>query len=186
MRPAGFALFVALTAPACTTGMRRLESLPACPSGSEMSETEGRNGLGCYRDGKPHGPFVFFYDDGVVRARAAFDHGALNGRFTEYWENGVERFTVLVKDGKFEGPLVNHFPDGKIDRIATYQNDILDGPYEQRRADGSMQMKGQYLDGEQTGTWTYWRKPGAKPERYEFSRGKVLVPLFEMKRLPDP
>jgi hypothetical protein len=47
MRLADFALVLALAATACTTAMRRLNNLPACPSGSEMSETEGWNGLGC-------------------------------------------------------------------------------------------------------------------------------------------
>lgn len=170
---------------ACGAAWNRLHQLPDCPEDSELAETQSGTGIGCYRDGKPNGPFSFFYPNGALEARAMFRDGVLDGTFVAYHPNGRMKFQTAVKQGLFEGPLVVWREDGSIAKIATHKHDRLDGPYEERRPDGSVTMQGQFENGVQHGKWTYLPREGKKPIIVDYEHGRVVIPLLELRRLPD-
>lgn len=171
---------------ACAGAFRRAQSLPDCPSGTELAQTQHRAGVGCYRDGVPDGPFVFFDDQAHVIARTTFHDGVMNGRIVTYYPDGHVRFTTAVRKGKLEGRLVVYRDDGSIEKIATHHHGVLDGPYEERRADGSPVMRGRYSRGLQQGTWSYWSARGARPRTFRFEHGHVVIPPPEPPRTPAP
>jgi len=170
---------------ACASMFRRVHALPDCPSGTEMAETQHGQGVGCYRDGAPDGPFVFFDEHGNVASQAQFKNGKLEGRTTFYYPDGHVKFTTAMRAGNMQGRLVVYRDDGSIRKIATHRQGVLDGPYEERRADGAPVVRGTFSRGLKQGRWTYWSARGARPRTFEFDRGRAAVPLLEIRRLPD-
>ncbi len=182
-------LLLLLAAPffvgACAGAWGRLNAIPDCPGGTEMAETQHREGVGCYRNGAPDGPFVFFDDDGHVTARMTFKSGKMEGRVTFYYPDGHVKFVTNMHQGKMEGRLVVYRDDGSIRKIATHRHGVLDGPYEERRADGSPVVRGQFAGGLKQGKWSSWSARGVKPRTLEFDHGRAVIPLLEIHRLPE-
>jgi uncharacterized protein len=80
-------------------------------------------------NGKKHGPWKYFYPEGMVRQEGTYNHGLENGYFKEYDKDGNLVSTAKYADGvKLEdvAELVkldvrkDYYPNGKVKIAATY------------------------------------------------------------------
>jgi len=80
-------------------------------------------------NGKKHGPWKYFYPEGMVRQEGTYNHGLENGYFKEYDKDGNLLTTAKYADGvKLEdvAELVkldvrkDYYPNGKVKIAATY------------------------------------------------------------------
>jgi len=85
--------------------------------------------------GQKIGPYVEYYESGVVKIKATYRNDLLNGSFSSYRPDKKLALRSTYRDGKLHGDYVEYGESGKIVRKAEYVDGQLHGP--DRRMDGS-------------------------------------------------
>ena len=76
------------------------------------------NTQGSFRNGKKHGPYVQYHNNGQLWSKGDYKDGKAVGPWVGYWENGQISTKETYKDGKRDGPWVSYNKDGtKLPRI---------------------------------------------------------------------
>ena len=83
------------------------------------------NTQGTFKDGKPHGPWVNYWDNGQLRYEGTYKDGKHDGPWVRYYDNGQLFSKGTYKDGKKEGPWVEYHHDGKFVNKKTYKDGKL-------------------------------------------------------------
>ena len=103
---------------------------------------------GSIKNGKRHGPWVF------------------------YWDNGKLRVKGTYKNGKREdGPWVSYHDTGQLHHKGTYKDGKLDGPWIGYHYNGQLHWKGTYKDGKRDGPWVGYNKNGQLFSQETFKNG---------------
>lgn len=89
-----------------------------------------------FENGRPHGKWLTFYDNGNIRSIETWKNGKLNGKYVLYHENGQKIFET------------------------TYINGKDDGDYKLYHSNGFLQVKGQFKNGTPIGKWKYFNDKG--------------------------
>ena len=92
---------------------------------------------GAYKDGKEHGTWTFWNEDGQKWFEGEFKDGKEHGTLTEWHENGQKSAEGEFKDGQRHGT-----------GIGWYEN-------------GQKSAEVEFKDGQPHGTWTYWAVDGS-------------------------
>ena len=77
---------------------------------------------GKIKDGKKHGSWVWYHDNGQLYSKETFKDGKLDGPYVSYHENGQLSFKGTYKDGKKVGPWVRYHLDGRLGNKVTYKD----------------------------------------------------------------
>jgi len=101
---------------------------------------------GTFRNGKLHGLWVEYYDNGQLEWKGTHKDGKREGSWVWYYDNGQVRTKGTYKDGKQTGPWVHHYDNGQIWTKGTYKDGKDDGPWVYYHEDGT-------VDEEETGTY---------------------------------
>jgi antitoxin component YwqK of YwqJK toxin-antitoxin module len=87
-------------------------------------------------EGRPNGPWKWFYEDGSLKSEGMFKNGRRNGIFKTYDRQGnlltIEKFTDdVLEESAQEVAILEYrrdfWPDGKIKTEATYRQGIPEG-----------------------------------------------------------
>ena len=100
-------------------------------------KTSGRL-QGSYKNGKKHGPWVYYYKNGQLNYKGTY------------------------KDGKWDGPWVYYHKNGQLDIKGTYKDGKEEGPWVRYWNNGQLFSKGTYKDGKRRGLWTFFNRDGTK------------------------
>ena len=112
-----------------------------------------------YLDKTQKGEWKFWYPNGQLK-KIIKHTDSLTLMLEAYDVNGVQK----VKDG--DGQFIEHTPLDTAEKfLATYENGVLNGKYVKYFENGKVEREGQYLNGEEEGTWT----------SYYFYYGKWLI-----------
>jgi antitoxin component YwqK of YwqJK toxin-antitoxin module len=81
---------------------------------------------GTFRNGKEHGPFITFWDNGQLWRKGNFKNGEQDGPWTHYFENGVLASKGTFKNGEWNGFWVVYTDIGTLNReeTGTYKNHV--------------------------------------------------------------
>ena len=74
---------------------------------------------GSFRNGKKHGPWVIYWDNGQLYAKGTMKDGKDHGSFERYCKNGQFDSKGPYKDGNQHSPWVSHNRDGSVDAKGT-------------------------------------------------------------------
>ena len=79
---------------------------------------------GSFRNGKKHGPWVEYHDNGQLRSKGAYKDGKEHGPWVSYHDNGQLRSKETYEDGKEHGPWVGYTTNGTVWEFmtGTYKN----------------------------------------------------------------
>ena len=69
---------------------------------------------GLFKNGKTHGPWVRYHDNGQFRTKGTFKDGKKDGPWVKYHKNGQLSWKGTFKDGKSDGPWVGYNEDGTV------------------------------------------------------------------------
>lgn len=105
---------------------------------------------GKFVKGNSHGEWVYYYPSGEVSNRKTFEDGVLNGRYTEYFENGQLEFALDYVEGSAQGWSKIYNAQGKLLRQGTFHNDKMWGPWDEYFVDGSIETKNFLANGSVT------------------------------------
>ena len=104
-----------------------------------------------------HGPGRFFYPDGEIQGKIFFEHGALEGVLTEYYENGQLALLSNYKEDLEEGLYKTFHENGQLWQDNFYKEGELHGVQESYFDSGKLESKIEFLEGDPTGrAWTYY------------------------------
>ena len=109
-----------------TTGM-------GCPESVDAKDLVERNGVyfkkftevpftgkttgktqGSFRNGKKHGPWVSYHDNGKLESKGTHKDGNQHGPWNEYHKNGKLKSKGTYKDGNQHGPWVHYWENGQL------------------------------------------------------------------------
>lgn len=105
-----------------------------------------------YVDGVRHGPYVWYFESGVVFEEGTYENGRLSGPYRAYWETGGLYEEGSYQGGQFDGPR-RWFMDGRLVEMVTYDGGVIEGLYERYTAEGDLEMKGMLRAGDPCGRW---------------------------------
>ena len=83
------------------------------PFSGELSEGSH---IGTMKNGKPHGFWVKYWDNGGVHYKGYWKNGVSEGYYIEYHENGQLMIEGSYKNGKKDGCFKAYNQDGSIDK----------------------------------------------------------------------
>jgi len=76
-------------------------------------KTSGRGQI-TLKDGKQHGPYVWYHDNGHLRGKGTYKDGKQHGPYVWYHKNGQLRGKGTYKDGKRDGLWVYYDENGLL------------------------------------------------------------------------
>jgi hypothetical protein len=85
---------------------------------------------GSFKNGKKHGPWVSYHDNGQLRNKGTFKNGKKNGKkngpWVKYHENGQLRYKGTFKNAKKDGPWVGFHQNGNVNEklTGTFKNGV--------------------------------------------------------------
>ena len=122
--------------------------------------------------------FVLYPDKQKIKTSGTLVEGKLQGRYTEYYENGNLLLVTTYKDGKQNGYAKKYYPNGKVEikgqmknnlaegkftffyedghrqSIKNFKKGIYDGYYMEFYPNGAVKVKGNYTDGFKNGIFS--------------------------------
>ena len=69
---------------------------------------------GSFKNGKKHGSWVTYHDNGQLRSKGTFKNGKQDGPWISYYDNGQVFVKGTFKDGKEIGPWVGYNKVGTV------------------------------------------------------------------------
>jgi antitoxin component YwqK of YwqJK toxin-antitoxin module len=129
-----------------------------------------------YRDGIHYKKFseVPFTGKTTGKIQGSFKNGKTHGPWVSYHDNGRLEYKVTFKDDKEDGPYVEYYTNGQLYFKGTYKDGKEDGPWVGYHDNGQLYFKGTYKDGKEEGPWVYYDDNGTKrfsTERYLWDEG---------------
>jgi antitoxin component YwqK of YwqJK toxin-antitoxin module len=109
-------------------------------------KTKGKT-QGTYRNGKKHGLWVRYHDNGQLSYKGTYKNGKTEGPWVFYNEDGQLSSKGNWKDGKRDGHWVGYNRDGQIEWRRTYKNGVKDGPWVGYNKDGQIEWLRTYKNG---------------------------------------
>lgn len=150
---------------------------------------------GQFDHGKPVGTFVYYFENGQMRARNKFRNnselimskqfgedeklaatGLYRGQekdstWTYYDFEGNLLMREDYKNGILHGEVIKYFPNGKIAEVKNFDNGVQVGSWEQYYESGKPMAKGTYVNGSLHGEATYYYSNGKPRLKGSYVKG---------------
>ena len=97
---------------------------------------------GAFRNGKEHGPWVSYHENGQLFNKGIYKNGKWEGPWVGYHDNGKLSYKRTYKDGKKHGPSVSYWKNGQLNFKGTYKDDKTHGPWVFYNETGKVIRKG--------------------------------------------
>ena len=105
-----------------------------------VKQCEGRT---AWNSPSEQGVWIYWYDNGQVRERGAYDRGRRTGHWTQWYPNGQKRS---------EGSRAFDDTSGAA---------LREGPWTMWWPEGQLRARGEFAQGERVGEWRYWHPEGS-------------------------
>lgn len=79
-----------------------------------------------YKNGIPHGPFVWYWENGQLWTKGNYTDGEIDGPWIQYWSNGQLMTKGNFINGVPDGPWLVYSSDGVLDteESGTYKDGV--------------------------------------------------------------
>lgn len=131
-------------------------------------ESGKRQSTGSFENGEREGLWKFWRDGGAVELEGKYEAGLRNGEWKRFDEAHKLLETVTWRPLRVEDPARHWTWSGSL------ENDRAGGEWEARRGDGSLALRGQFVDGAAHGEWFHFLADGSFDEGWlsaEFKTG---------------
>ncbi len=164
-------------------------------------------------DGNIHGKFLSYREDGKTQSDCEFKNGKENGTCLQYDEEGRMDKREIWAGGK-RTSVEEFYDNGKLERISKVQSKDktcitqyfdsgiksgewcgfqgnywhwyvrLDGPYKAWNSDGQLYLEGNYVDGRESGVFTYYDGKVVESEM-TYEKGNLLKSINYFSQTPQ-
>lgn len=138
---------------------------------------------GDFIEGKENGEWKQYFDNGDIKNEATFVNGQLNGEWKSYYKKEKIHISGHYYNNLKIGEWKTYSEKGKLleegqYKLITYKKGVKYGPFSKRKLEESVRdghwvwysdkdfkksHEGDYKDGKETGTWTYYYPGDLKP-----------------------
>ena len=128
-----------------------------------MHELEDRGGVAYLpKADKPFtgSVYAYFSDGKTVYLKSDFVDGKQHGEYVEYFQDGQISYKYNFKDGIEDGEWVWYNKNGSVQKKENYKDGQLHGEWITYFDNGQIRVKGQYENGEEVGEWFQWDEEG--------------------------
>ena len=129
------------------------------PSGKKLCE-------GYIQDGRRTGVWLWYYENGVIRATGEYRDGRRTGRWIWRYPSNVKQAEGHFVDDAFNGLWTWWHPNGVFWSQGSFKAGALDGRWVNWYDTGRKKMEGHYKDGKMQGRFYLWHAPGKGVGRY--------------------
>jgi antitoxin component YwqK of YwqJK toxin-antitoxin module len=129
------------------------------------------------KNGKADGTIVRYSSEGKIEYEKGMKEGIDEGPERSYDESGKVISEIIYKNGKAEGKSFASYNRGSSDaylRTSYYKKGILEGEYSEIYDNGTVKIKGKYLNGQKEGVWETNKEDGSKKPTEEYKAGQVI------------
>jgi antitoxin component YwqK of YwqJK toxin-antitoxin module len=127
-----------------------------------------------YSDGKKHGNYRYWYQNGKLKEEGRYVHGVRDGVTIIYYENGSKSAEFTYKNGQLDGEASSNYADGKVKDAGFYSKGIQNGQWREYYINGNMQADGEYKNGEKEGPWKQYDVLGKYMKTIEYKNGEEV------------
>jgi len=128
-----------------------------------------------FRQGKPHGTWTFYADDGKsLKLKETYEAGQLHGLRTLYYATGQKSTEETWKFNLLTGVVKNYYEDGKLLSECLYRGSRQHGLYTSYFPNGKMKEQGEYVANKKHKDWKEFDEQGNVVKTYVFRAG-ILV-----------
>ena len=145
---------------------------------------------------KNTGKVIALYPDKEkIKTYGTLVNGRLHGKYFEFYENGSQLLVLNYNNGKQNGPAEKYYPNGNIEIEGTMKNDLADGKftffyedgtrqsvknfkqgvyngwYTEYYPNGNIKSKGNYTDGYKNGNFFFYNEEGKKIQEGKYLNG---------------
>jgi len=98
----------------------------------------------------------------------------LNGKHTEYYDDGQKKEEGNYKDSEKQGLWTTWYENGQKEEEANWKDDELDGLLTYWHENGKKEGEINFKDGEEDGLETWWYSTGQKEAECTYREGKLM------------
>lgn len=126
-------------------------------------------GISYYKNGKLHGVYTTYFENGEIQNRCEFVNGNIEGVFVEYYDNGQLAYELEMKKGLVWNVKKVYDSTGTFLNYGKLRNG--EGEVKVFSADGSVIAKGFYKNGLRYGWWMFYTNRGVIIDSVFYGRG---------------
>ena len=126
-----------------------------------------------WKNGVKHGPFDYKYGLGQKKSNGTFYEGTLDGEVFGYYVNGAPKYYSQYNRGIRNGKTVTYFSDGDVEQISFFKNDKPDGTIYSYYHDSLIRSEIQYKNGIKDGYSYRYHLSGCPAEESYYKNGEL-------------
>ncbi|HOP04529.1 MAG TPA: toxin-antitoxin system YwqK family antitoxin [Tenuifilaceae bacterium] len=145
-----------------------LASCGNAPKEIKIHELEDRDGIAYVaKADKPFtgSAYAYFPDGKTVFAKSDFVDGKQHGEYIEYYQNGTVNYKYCFKNGVEDGEWIWNNEEGQLLKKENYKDGQLNGEWITYYDNGQIRVKGQFENGQEVGEWFAYDEQGNPTER---------------------
>ncbi|NVK03452.1 MAG: hypothetical protein HWD92_01460 [Flavobacteriia bacterium] len=126
-----------------------------------------------FRDGLENGPVVEYNDSNEVIVRGQYIDGLESGIWEYTSHNVIEtgEFIQGERQGRWE---IRWIDIDRVSEVTNWIDGVMDGQYIRYFEDGSVRIRGKYVDGNKDGVWEHFASNGARIVTVEYNMGEEV------------
>lgn len=109
-----------------------------------------------YKEGIKEGIDIYFYEDGMIRAKYNYTAGKLNGEIELKYSNGNTRSIGKYINGEKDGEWIYYYDNDKIKVKEFYKDGKENEKWEDYYNDGTLKSEKYYENGKKIGIWKFY------------------------------
>jgi antitoxin component YwqK of YwqJK toxin-antitoxin module len=110
--------------------------------------------------------YIYYSKSKVLKEEMNFKKGILDGEHISYFQNGQIKRKGSYNNGQLNGKWTNYNEDGKLVFEVEYKNDTLIGRFISWYSTGVIKEKGSYLNNRKIGSWIHYDQAGMILAKY--------------------
>ena len=122
-----------------------------------------------HKEGKPHGRYTIWNRNGKKSLEGEYSDGVKTGDWNAFYEDGSKKFRQTFQDGNFTD-AISWKPDGVKCPVTNFANG--EGAWATYHQNGEKAEEGSYAYGKREGLWYRWHDNGQKSAEGNYLNGK--------------
>lgn len=123
------------------------------------------------KEGKRHGQYQRYNQDGQLFETATYTHGLLDGSRTIYYPDGQVEIEEIYVSDKLHGTYKKFHQNGQLQLTANYEDNVMTGPSKSYYEDGTLKEEILFKNNEENGPFVEYHPNGQPHWKGTYAHG---------------